>query len=114
LAKLPTGAASLEKSQMPPVILQDSYYAHADYIGSNKFEGGEMSDKGECGCHCHIGEGGFIVLEYCPKHKAAPDMYEALGHLINSYEFHCPEAKTESQAIKTAKATLAKAEGKEK
>lgn len=34
--------------------------------------------KGECGCKV---VSSFLVgneIEYCPKHKAAPDMYEAL------------------------------------
>ncbi len=34
---------------------------------------------GHHGCGCFIfKEDGKVFIEYCPKHKAAPDMYEAL------------------------------------
>jgi hypothetical protein len=44
---------------------------------------------------------------------AAPDMYEALESMIKSYTYHCPEADEHSNAIKTARAALAKARGKQ-
>ena len=40
--------------------------------------------KGKCKCRVnHLGYAEAII-EYCPKHKAAPDMYEALKNLVNN------------------------------
>jgi len=35
-----------------------------------------------CGCTIEDLGDGSHAINYCPKHKAAPDMYEALGRLI--------------------------------
>ena len=32
-----------------------------------------------CGCRIDEMANGSLRITYCPKHKAAPDMYEALG-----------------------------------
>ncbi len=63
-----------------------------------------------CGCRIKR-EHGIIYLEYCPKHAAAPDMYEALKAIISAVE----KGKSVSAfvpALKAAKEALAKAEGK--
>jgi len=39
----------------------------------------------ECGCTV-FNEDGVIVIELCPLHEAAPDMYEALKLLATSYQ----------------------------
>ena len=37
-----------------------------------------------CGCKIRYDRGVVYYIDYCPKHKAAPDMYEALkGFLYN-------------------------------
>ncbi len=59
-----------------------------------------------CGCQVrqvHIPQGERYFIEYCPKHKAANDMYEALKTLSNY------PAESVKQIANT---TLAKAEGK--
>lgn len=38
---------------------------------------GTLLDKSPCGCEVFKISKGFTI-EYCPKHKAAPDMYGAL------------------------------------
>ena len=52
-------------------------------------------------------------MNYTKEEWTVKTMCEALRHLIASYEFHCPEAKSESEALRLAKQALAKAEGKE-
>ena len=52
---------------------------------------GRYSERRECGCRITLvedfGELVDIELAYCPKHKAAPEMYEALKKLRNpSYD----------------------------
>ena len=36
-----------------------------------------------CKCMVKRDSGGQVYIDYCPKHKAAPDMFEALEKLIN-------------------------------
>lgn len=79
-------------------------------------------------CGCIVGQKASVLyLDYCPEHKAAPDMREALGDMLKAYEL-IRSAKPllfnmlveadyklyhvcEDASIKSEKA-LAKAEGK--
>ena len=65
----------------------------------------------QCGCHIREEPLWSAQIEYCPKHKAAPAMYEALklwrAHQQNTYGHYCGDcAKPLEQA-------LAKADGRE-
>ena len=66
--------------------------------------------QSDCGCVISQDRYGILSLEYCPKHKTAPDMYEILnkvrqhfGHTIITYE--------ESQLVNAIDEVLAKIEG---
>lgn len=63
-----------------------------------------------CGCVVAIDYNNMVKVVYCPKHKAAPDMYEALKlyqqHQKGTRGHYCSECH---EAISKA---LAKAEGK--
>ena len=66
-----------------------------------------IASTAECGCivkHQRYPAYNSYRIEYCPKHKAAPDMYEALreivGNLVNPSD------------IEIGTKALAKAEGK--
>lgn len=57
-----------------------------------------------CGCVLVRNIAGKMSLQYCPKHKAADDMYEALKHTLKY---------TNNTAVhKVINAALAKADGK--
>lgn len=42
----------------------------------------EFTKKYECGCSIETGRSGNPFIVYCPKHKAAPAMYEALKAIL--------------------------------
>ena len=78
-----------------------------------------IEQKFPCGCHIDQMSDGSYGISYCPVHKAAPDMYEAL-------KFFCERNKSEyeyldrgigistdvGKAFLNARKALAKAEGK--
>jgi len=68
----------------------------------------EVLTQYACGCQVRgetrKGHPRYFAIEYCPKHKAAPAMYEALI-AIGDLLFGLPENKLRLKA-------LAKAEGK--
>ena len=72
--------------------------------------------KGECGCYIEYYEGfkdkpDHII--YCPKHKSAPDLYEALKEITTIEQSNVPYDKYDVLgAINIAKKALAKADGK--
>ena len=48
---------------------------------------GDRLYLGHHGCGCTIFRvNDKVIIDYCPKHKAAPDMYEALKVLVNKFE----------------------------
>jgi len=69
-----------------------------------------MEYTGQCGCK--LKQLGHVItaIEYCPLHKSAPDLYEALKELVkvvddDSYDI-------DSFTTQPAKRALAKVEGK--
>jgi len=43
----------------------------------------------DCGCEIYADSSGGCFIQYCPKHKAAPDLYEALrGFIVVLKEFN--------------------------
>ncbi len=77
-----------------------------------------------CGCRIDEMANGSLGITYCPKHKAAPDMYEALRGILLVAQ-PCDGAKFEFEKtyigvfrihgnrLEKALEVLAKAEGKE-
>lgn len=67
----------------------------------------------ECGCEIATDGLGSYEIEYCPKHKAAPALYEACKavdkYLSTTYPWNMPLKKTASELVEAA---IAKAEGK--
>ena len=64
-------------------------------------------------CKCMVKkDDGQVYIDYCPKHKAAPDMYEALEAITGAFngglEWMGPDTLT---AMEMGKAALAKARG---
>lgn len=67
----------------------------------------------DCGCTVQHIEWGEVEIEYCPLHKSASDMYEALKRLYKMFGGECGGCiKTENTLLEVQDA-LAKAEGKE-
>lgn len=69
----------------------------------------------KCGCHIAIYDGGTKV-EFCPKHAAAPDMFEALTSLVSSIILNIavqPDVGGLSDAINQAHAAIELAGGSE-
>lgn len=68
----------------------------------------------ECGCRIWISEyDGKATIHYCPKHKSAPDLYEALKEITTIEQSNVPYDKYDVLgAINIAKKALAKADGK--
>lgn len=62
-----------------------------------------VEQKFPCGCHIDEMIDGSYLIVYCPKHKAAPDMYEAL-EVIRKHGIGAAESLIDQ--------ALAKAEGK--
>ena len=87
-----------------------------------KLRQGEWITLAQFACGCQVREVPYevikglanaTVIEYCPKHKAAPDMYEALTRFLESSACtnNCdPDDMTCDTNF--AKKALAKAEGK--
>lgn len=82
--------------------------------------------KPECGCEVYRimhSKPNLYRIQYCPKHKSAPDLYEALRLLLRAWESHggykdCCCAMLGrglkpclACRVKTAKQALAKADG---
>ena len=72
----------------------------------------------KCGCSIDTDNYGDFVIEYCPLHKAAPAMYEALKAITDTLENYCDTTvddtgwgKNHRDVIQARKA-IAKAEGK--
>lgn len=65
------------------------------------------SYKLECGCEFELTGTGYI-MHWCPKHKAAPDMYEALKALVEYHERNSLAIPCLADSLQA----LAKAEGK--
>ena len=68
-----------------------------------------------CGCIVALDYDGTLAIFYCPKHKAAPEMYEALKNaVIAMASMYRLQEYTETEVIHELmpfKAALAKAEG---
>ena len=67
----------------------------------------------EGGCHCSLsrtGLGDEIDIDYCPLHKAAPDLYEAC--IIACGFLACYEDKAHKEVAQIVRQAIAKAEGK--
>ena len=67
----------------------------------------------QCGCVTSVlgdGEDAVQTVSYCPKHKAAPEMYEALKELVKIVPDY---VKQYDWLYLRAVAVLARAEGKE-
>lgn len=79
---------------------------------ANGIERGELLYKYDCGCVIIQDRIADAYIVYCPKHKAAPDMYEALKELFHEYTGGRNVGVSEL-GVKADKA-LAKAEGEEK
>ncbi len=86
----------------------------ADYIKSKRQRSpGYIVNSFECGCRIEsefLGGMGAKVIEYCPQHKAAPDMYEALKELMQAVD-EGQERIGAGRGIKIGQ-ILSKAEGK--
>lgn len=65
----------------------------------------------KCGCKIERDRYGVLFLEYCPKHKAAGDMYEALK-MIEPILDTRPNPTGGNTLWTIAKQAIAKAEGK--
>ena len=64
----------------------------------------------ECGCRTYMTDHPNLfvpMVEYCPMHEAAPDLYEVLKELM--YEWHAHTGDN----YKCAERAIAKAEGKD-
>jgi len=79
---------------------------------------GRYSERRECGCRITLvedfGELVDIELAYCPKHKAAPEMYEALKGMLDIYNVpvdSVEELKRHDVWLEFAQAALALADG---
>lgn len=72
-----------------------------------------MADRKQelaCGCVLALDYDKNMAIDYCAKHKTAPDMYEALKQALRTFEAHrIRETDPRYIMLKTA---LAKAEGK--
>lgn len=75
----------------------------------------------KCGCKTFIDTDRASLgyqIEYCPKHKSAPDLYEALKSLTDGYTNALEACKKQGFNFKeepdweTARQAIAKAEGK--
>ena len=71
----------------------------------------------KCGCVVAIDYNDMVQVDYCPKHKAAPMMYDALKALVNKFATAgIIMGFTETHLTKElgdAKQALAAAEGKD-
>jgi len=66
----------------------------------------------DCGCIVAVDYNGVVQIDYCPKHKAAPKMYEALEAITDQF---CKVDKLytrDIEIISQAKKALSEAEGK--
>ena len=78
--------------------------------------------KATLSCGCKVVEAGFDTgftkvvydnIEYCRKHKAAPDMYEALKTVLSQLKLVSKgtfELPSDAEAIKQAEQSLSKAD----
>jgi len=55
--------------------------------------------KGECGCK--LKQLGYVItgIEYCPLHKSAPDLYEALKGLIERDDYGSIRLPTQARDV---------------
>ena len=73
-----------------------------------------------CGCMVTVDYNNMVQVDYCPKHKAAPDMYEALVDALDFIEVCGNESHISGDSDncshclikKNATLALAKARGK--
>ena len=69
----------------------------------------------DCGCEVIVATNGSVMLTYCPLHKSAPDLYEALEAITSRLKLRSVgsfELPADGKAIKQAELALAKVEGK--
>lgn len=69
-----------------------------------------------CGCELSRGGEGILYIRYCPKHKAAPELYEALQEIAKGMgRFSLDQLTYAENTIEDMQAlavkALAKAEG---
>ena len=84
-------------------IRRDKYIA-------NGIERGKLLLKEYCGCVVIQDQTADAYIVYCPKHKAAPDMYEACRKGLELLSINLEQYRgTVSELLREA---LAKAEGK--
>jgi len=72
-----------------------------------------------CGCSIFVEPNSSPLLNYCPKHKSAPDLYEACKMLLHAVERDCVDRGKEeltihkdSPFIDTFRKAITKAEDK--
>lgn len=63
-----------------------------------------------CGCTIAVLNSGEGVITYCPKHKAAPDMCEALKEIVSDLT-DIGDCRVTNHSFNLAQQALAKAEG---
>ena len=75
---------------------------------------GETRTLASYPCGCQVKEVTRAFIEYCPKHGAAPAMYEALKELLDHY--YLPKSDLSrpylADVVRLATKALAQAEGK--
>ncbi len=62
----------------------------------------------QCGCQAGTDKFGNVVFKYCPKHKAADDLYEALSYLVGDLSGFIANQK---DYLEEARKALSKADG---
>ena len=68
-----------------------------------------------CGCLVAVDYNNAVEIVYCPKHRSAPDLYEALKIGKGAVEtdlFYHPEDKVSQIKLRIIVKALSKAEGK--
>ena len=63
----------------------------------------------KCGCNVVLTGGGQWRISYCPLHKSAPDLYEALKDLLDG--LGNPMEITPYELVEKASQALSKVEG---
>lgn len=63
----------------------------------------------DCGCEVIVATNGSVMLTYCPLHKSAPDLYEALKQVHEIASFHNDGRGFLEDIISTVEPALSKA-----
>ncbi|KKN12482.1 hypothetical protein LCGC14_1016060 [marine sediment metagenome] len=74
-------------------------------------ERGTLVGKNKCGCVIIQDRTADAYIVYCPKHKSAPDLYEALKALVAFDDTGGDGVSDHYILIRNAKEALAKADG---